>query len=260
MNSFPSRCLLLFAVPLVVTIAGCAGASRTTLDDDQADALLHEVTAGYATTPMLTINGTLTASGVPTKIWFDAYVRAHDSVKTILTGPFGMPVGAMSATPQTFEFFSPQDNTVFEGTPDHDTFRKVMMVNVGYDELVALFRGELPSVPERGEYRTESSDDGLRYMVDKGGRTETFTIDPARKSVVRFVRMRISGADTVQELSIEYANFRMAGERMFPHSAVVNIDDAAQTLWISVDKVDTTIDTSKSFALDVPAGVERRHI
>lgn len=220
---------------------------------------LRTLEAHYATTPLMTIEGTMQISGVPAKIWFDAYVKRRDSLKIVLTGPFGIPVGALAATSATLEFYSPEQNAVLVGRPDRETFRKMIMVDIEYDEIVALLRGEIPHLPKPGEYRTEQSGAALTYIVERDDVEERFTLGVDDIAIRDYRRTRRTEAGLRTELSIRYENMRRLGGRSMPTKATVEIADATQKIWITVDRVTDELDAA-SLALDVPPSIERRRL
>jgi hypothetical protein len=255
-RSFP----ILAFIAAVILFAGCSGSGSATRSTEETDRLLKQLESSYNATPMLTIEGSMLLSGMPVKVWIDAFVRKRDSLKIILTGPFGVPAGALSATPGTLQFYNPQENAVFEGKPDRETFRKMILVDIGYEEMIALLRGELPRIPEPGAYTSEKTDDGVRFTVREGNVTETFTIDLDDLRVLDYERRRTVGESQVIDMTIEYDRYREFGDRMFPYKATVKIASGTQTIWITVDKVRDGVEDDQNFALDVPNGIERRKI
>ena len=120
---------------------------------------------------MLTLRGNMMVTGAPVTIIFDALVRSRDSLRIDLTGPFDIPVGALSATPANFLFFNAQEAEAIEGSPDRETFAKLMQLDLEYDEMVSMLRGELPRFPAAGSYKANPF--GLHDM--NGGVAEWVT-------------------------------------------------------------------------------------
>src|SRR5687768_6563949 len=98
----------------IVGMLGCAvlgacGTGRTVVTTG-ADSTLRAIATGYRSTPDMTIEGTVKVSGIPATVWFDAVIRERDSMKITLVGPFGMALGAMSATRSEFEFYKADED------------------------------------------------------------------------------------------------------------------------------------------------------
>lgn len=257
----------------VLTLAGCASTRQTTSGaaagaTGGADTvrpalgaeLLREVAAGYQSIPALSINGTMKATGQPVTVWIDAIIRRRDSLKIVLNGPFGIPIGAMSATSSNFLFFNTQEGEVVEGTPDRRTFSQLLMVELDYQEMVSLLRGELPRIPAEGSYTATENDGLLSFVVNGPDMREEFTIDPDDRTVRSYGRWIVRPDTTLPELAISYDNFTKLGDRRFPRRAVVDVQGGAQRISITIDKLAADIPAGRSFALDVPAGIPRRRL
>jgi hypothetical protein len=256
--------LPLTACILALAAAGCATTRTTERQTVPPPArtrdLLGELKAAYATTPMLSINGTLKATGQPITVWLDAIIRRRDSLKILLTGPFGVPIGAMSATPSHFLFFNTQDAEAIEGEPDRETFAKLLMVNLNYDEMISLLRGEIPHVPEEGSYTVEESEGLWTYRIGGIGTREEFTIDPEDLSVRSYNRWTMQGDSALPEIAITYSDFVTLGRRRFPRQALVDILGGEQRIRVAIEKLADAVAADRTFAIDVPAGVPRRKI
>src|SRR3954470_12434420 len=121
--SMNSRSLLAMAMAASLALAACSGSSKSVAVKPQeratpgdtargpsaAETLLAQLRQSYATTPMLSLNGDMKISGAGVTVWYDALVRGRDSLRINLVGPFGVPVGALSATPDQFLFFNAQE-------------------------------------------------------------------------------------------------------------------------------------------------------
>jgi hypothetical protein len=247
---------------------GCTGSKSATTpaSSTTADNVLRELQKTYQSTPDLSIEGEMKISGVPATVWFDAFIKRTDSMKILLTLPFGLPGGGMSATPRHFVFYHAQEGVVVEGYPDRETFAKLMQVGLNYDELMALLRGEVPTLPQQGSYTATESDGYIVYHVTTGPVVEEIMVDPTLPVVKTYIRKRIdpNAADTtsgkVTELAINYDNFKLLGSRRFAYKAMVSIRDGEQTINVKITKASDRLPDGESLALDVPQGIERRRL
>lgn len=222
--------------------------------------MLRRLEGSYASTRDLTVEGNLKISGVPATIWFDAFVRARDSMKILLTGPFSIPVGAMSATPGSFLFFNPDAGEAIEGRPDRETFQKLMLVALDYNEMISLLRGEIPHIPAANEYTATEDDGDIRFVVEAAGRREEFVVDPELPAVESYRRSLVRPDTTLVELDITYQNFTTVGERRFARNVLVDVAGGAQRIRVTVDKVTPSIDAEQSLMITIPGGIPRRRI
>ncbi len=261
------RSILLALIVAAITAAtGCSGAKRTAAgatatpeSNAAAEALLARLRQSYTAIPDLSVNGTLKISG--TTIWFDAIVRAHDSMKVNLIGPFGVPLGALSATQEEFLFLNAQEGEALEGRPDRETFSKLMMIQLDYSEMVAMLRGELPRFPDPGTYTAVLDDNEIHYEARSAGTLERFTIDADDVTLLTYSRSAIAGSTTSEELAITYRDYTLSsGGRSFPRRGLVDIGGGQQRLTITIDRVRDRIDADRSCRLDLPPGIERRRL
>lgn len=241
---------------LALTLGGCA-ATRTATTS-QADAALRAIEAGYRATPDMAIEGSVKVSGLGITVWVDALIRSRDSMKISMTGPFAMPLGAMSATREAFEFYKADEDIVLLGTPDRATFEKLLLLPLDYTELVALLRGEIPRVPSADEYDVRAEGGLLYYTVRRPGQLEELTVDPSSAIVTGYTRSRVVEGAAQQELAIAYSQFATFGGRQLARRASVEINGGAQRLSVAIDEVDATIPADESLALEIDPGVERR--
>lgn len=279
MTFLMKRIYNLSSLPIALALAllaGCASASRTTTDTgdrsgsdsaanangaiERADLLLAGLRRSYESTPMLSLNGDMKISGIGATVWFDALVRGRDSLRINLVGPFGVPVGALSATRDQFLFFNAQEGEAIEGIPDRETFGKLMQLELEYNEMISMLRGELPRIPEPGSYQAEERDDMMHYTVRTARGVESFTIDIDEQAVTGYRRMIGSGSQAVEEFSVTYRDFQSLGDRKFPKRASVSIANGAQKVAVTVEKLRNRIDDTRSCALDLPPGIERKRL
>lgn len=266
MKRLDSFCFLI--ILLSAAAAGCSGARQTTTggstavdpaSDARAVALLERLRGGYASTPDLSVNGDLKVSGAT--VWFDAIMRGRDSMKINLIGPFGVPLGAMSATEEQFIFLNAQEGVALEGRPDRETFGKLLMINLEYGEMISMLRGELPRFPAPGSYTASLDDDVMHYEVKNGETLERFSVDADDATLLKYSRSLVAGDAASEEFSITYRDYNLSlGGRPFPKRGAVDIASGTQRIAITVERVRDRIDPDRSCALDLPPGIERRRL
>jgi|GEM_PF-1875817 len=251
--------VLLPLISCAVLGAGCSG-SREMVNAGEAEsqALLEQLRQSYAATPDLSVNGNLRVSGAT--IWFDALVRGRDSLRINLVGPFGVPVGALSATPDAFVFLNAQEGEAVEGRPSRENFAKLLMIDLEYDEMLSMLRGELPRFPAPGTYTARKSDDAIAYEVRTPGMVEKFSIALGDATLQSYARGTDVGGTIAEELAITYNDYRALGGRQFPRRGIVDIGAGQQKITISVERVSDRIDPDRSCAIDLPPGIDRRKL
>jgi hypothetical protein len=260
---------LLLTLLAATIIVGCSSSRQTTAGSGMtgtAEKVLRQVEQSYQSTPLLSMSGEMKISGVPATLWFDSMVRQRDSMKIILTGPFGISVGAMGATRDHFIFYNSNEGVAVEGTPDRETFGKLMTIGLDYDEMVALLRAEIPHLPKSDDYTVRNQDGYFIYTTRNGGTTEEITIDGSIFAVKHYARFSGLSADDageagrVPEFEIDYDYFKPLGSRQIARRAIVSIHGGEQVIHVSISKAEDTIDAGESLAIDIPAGITRRRM
>ncbi|HVZ38880.1 MAG TPA: DUF4292 domain-containing protein [Candidatus Kapabacteria bacterium] len=263
MMKIPTLPVLCAALAAALLIGGCSASTQTTsatAGGNAADSLLIRLRQSYASTPDLALNGDMKISGLGVTVWYDALVRSRDSLKVNLVGPFGVPVGALGSTRSSFVFFNAQEGEAIEGIPDRKTFGKLMQLDMEYDQMISMFRGELPQFPAAGTYTAEARNGIMHYTVHTPDHVETFAVNMEKLAVESYARSRTDGTGESEEFSIAFKDFRRVGDRMFAMKASVNIANGERKVAVTVEKVRDRIDSDRSCALVVPADVPRKRL
>jgi hypothetical protein len=246
------------------TLISSCGASKTTVHD--AVDVLQRINATFRSTPDLTIDGSMQVSKLGITIWFDTYVRGHDSIQMILNGPFGIAVGSLYAKPDELLFLNFQEGIAYEGTPNRETMRKATRLGLSYDEIVALMRCEVPHIPDRAmldstRFASEQNDGTITYTFERSGVTEVFVVDPERLVLTDYKRIVIRAGKEYEEMSVRYADFyNSAGGRKFPETADLSVDGGALKLSVTIESVKDEVPASRTFALTVPGSMSRQRL
>lgn len=250
-------------LPLAGLLMSCGSGDSVTHDPAT---ILQKIRAAYATTPDLTIEGSMKASGAPATVTFTAYVRGYDSLKMTLNGPFGIAVGGLAATPERFLFVSALEGVVYRGRPDRRTFGEAVRVSLDYAELVALIRSEIPRFPKPAELAggaVETTQEGglLGYRMTRGDTVETIVVDPEKLVIVSYLQGLLRNGTTDELLSVTYDDFFLKiGERSFPEKAVMKVDNGAMTVRVTFDRFRGEIPAGTRMSIELPEGLDVRDL
>ena len=253
----------LFGTALVLyglLLAGCGGGNEVTYDPEQ---ILQEIRASYAEAPDLTLEGTMKASAVPATINFDAWVKQYDSLRMTMTGPFGMAIGGLAATGDSFIFVSAFEGKVYSGTPDRRTMAKAARLSLDYRELVALMRAEVPRFPEkgalaRGGVTSEQKSGTLHFSARRGDTVEQFAVDP-KKLVILSYSQQIEREGKEPDILVEVAYdkfFMKVADRYFPEEAVMSVDNGAMVVRVTINRVRSGVPEGTKMTIDIPTSME----
>lgn len=208
-------------------------------------------------TPNLYLDGTMRVSGVPIGINFEAVIKRKDSLKLVLTGPFGIAVGALMATPDKFLFYNASEGELIEGTPNKTTFKKLIQIELDYQDIVALLRGELGNMPLAGQYATKTNGDSLFYSTTNIPK-EDFVILPKPNLIALYSRYSSSNANT-KDIAVRYSDHKtIADKRSFAMKSEAIIYSSNQNLRLTVDEVKTELDKEQNCVINFPKDVVRK--
>ncbi len=124
---------------------------------------------------------------------FDLFLKKPDSLRMEFSGPFGIHVGTLFLSRDTFQFYNWHDKSFTSGRPDEETLFKVFRIRLGFDDILNALTGKFPlpagdpASPmaysaDNDEYllrysgtssRTEYRIDGSRFVVTSYRRTDT---------------------------------------------------------------------------------------
>jgi hypothetical protein len=124
---------------------------------------------------------------------FDLFLKKPDSLRMEFHGPFGIHVGTLSLSRDTFCFYNWYEKSFVSGKPTEETLFQVFRIRMGFDDILKAFTGEFPApagIPaapmghsaENGEYllrytgtkgNTEYRIDGEKFLVTSYRRTDT---------------------------------------------------------------------------------------
>ncbi len=250
----------IFLLLLITALLGVGCSATGGTGAYNAEDILETVRKSYQSTPDLNLKGDMKISGMPITIWFDAVIKQYDSLKLVMNGPFGMPVGSMTATPDHFVFVNLQQNIAYEGAPTAETFQELMTMQMGYNEMVAMLRGEVPNFPLSGTYSVKEEGGDLVYSHTKGSSVESFRINPGMPALVAYERSYDTGDTTLSQIRIEYDKHNKVGDRYFAKKATVTIAEGDRTLRIAFDRIVGSVDPAESCTIKIPPGMERERL
>jgi len=254
---------LIAALLAGVVFSSCGGSKSTAHD---ALETLTRIDAKFRSTPDLTLEGSMNVSNLGVTIWFDTYVRGHDSIQMILNGPFGVAVGSLYANPDSLLFLNFQEGIAYEGIPDRATMQKAARLGLNYEEIVSLMRCEVPHIPDPASadtlHVTSEQDDGkIRYTFEDGAVAEVFEVDPQELVLISYTRYSIHAGERYEKMAVRYSDFFLsAGSRTFPETASLSIDGGALKLTVTIEKIVDEVPSSRRFALTVPGSMSRKRL
>jgi hypothetical protein len=145
---------------------------------------------------------------------FELELRKPDTVLVRIEGPFGISVGSALITRSEFLFYNSLQNQVVTGPVTPANLRRILRINLTFDELLNLFTGGsfLASDDSPAEGVTvEDNEYVLLYRNALGSRR--YSIDPASLLITRVQHLDQKGKLYFEE---RYAKFRSLGDASLP--------------------------------------------
>jgi outer membrane lipoprotein-sorting protein len=185
---------------------------------------------------------------------FELMLRKPDSIFVKLEGPFGIEVGAALLTRQDFFFYNSFQNRLISGTMNASNLRRILRVNLSFDELVNMITGGTFFPEDQGVPDTVTVEDDqfvLTYRHESGARR--YWIDPESLLIAR-----IQHFDREGKLQFEqrFTNFRSIEGMSLPYRVRFTQLTERRTVALSYSSMAVNTDALR-FTLDVPDNAER---
>lgn len=118
---------------------------------------------------------------------FESNMRKPDSLLVNLSGPFGIDVGTLFLTRDSFVMYNSLENSVMTGNPSGKAIRSAIPFDLTYDEILNLFVG-IFAAPSPGAQIIDYRIDDGRFVVSErcGENTCVYWIDPNYLLVSRY--------------------------------------------------------------------------
>lgn len=201
---------------------------------------------------------TVTFGGMTQSGYCNASVCGLDSMGMKITGPFGIFVGRMYATPQKFMFYNAFENKVLLGVPSAENIGKSMNIPLGATDFAHLIRGEAtgnasqftgkftespekPSNPDHILYSRRSETLGAEYVV--------FSLK--EQAMVQFQKKSPEGKLL---LNVKYSNFKNINGVNFAHEVLIQSpeNNATAEMTLSDMKINQPV---PQLQFNAPSGV-----
>jgi outer membrane lipoprotein-sorting protein len=185
---------------------------------------------------------------------FELMLRKPDSVFVKLEGPFGIEVGAALLTRKEFFFYNSLQNRLISGMMNASNLRRILRVNLSFDELLNMITGGTFFPEDQGAPDTVTIEDNqsvLTYRHESGSRR--YWIDPESLLIAR-----IQHVDRQGKLRFEqrFANFRSIEGTSLPYRVRITQLAERRTVALSYSSIAINTDALR-FTLEVPENAER---
>jgi len=184
---------------------------------------------------------------------FELQLHKPDSVLVNVEGPFGINVGSVLLTRNSFLFYNSLQNQVASGPVNASNLRRIFKIDVTFDELMTLFTGGSFLRQDEGDPESITEEENqvvLVYRTDDGRRR--YFVDPASMLIARIQHLDNSGKMFLEE---RFERFRTSGEISLPRYIRLTQHAARRTLSVSFSSLDVNPGRAP-LVLDIPANAE----
>lgn len=178
-----------------------------------------------------------------------------DSLAAVVTGPLGIVVGKLFATPDYFMFYNALESTLTEGTPTAQNLKRVALIPLSFTDLVKLLRGEVPGNPL--VFKEEKSSTGGKVVFANktlAGEVEKAEVDSRVMEMSHFSR---NNKDNKGLLEVEYTDFAKFSSYNFAKKIVFTFPEVKGKLTLEVSDYKINDKVESPFRFKIPSGVER---
>lgn len=162
----------------------------------------------------LTLYGRMNYYPDSTVYYLEAFIINDDSLKVVLNNPKGGESRIICATPDQFLYFNTRDSVAYEGEPTAEAFQVAMWIPLGFHQMVAYFRNQMPVIPEFGEYDATIAGSRISYVLPDDPHGMGFTIDTAKYDLLS-VGWTPDLQNPTDVVSIMYSNYMKLNYRRY---------------------------------------------
>ncbi len=185
---------------------------------------------------------------------FELQLHKPDSVLVNVEGPFGIDVGSVLLTRNSFLFYNSFQNQVVSGPVTANNLRRIFKMDVTFDELMTLFTGGSFFREDERDPESISEEENqviLVYRSAYGHRR--YVVDPASMLIARIQHLDINGKLFLEE---RFDRFRTVGEVSLPRYIRLTQHAARRALSVSFSALDVNPGRAP-LVLDIPANAEQ---
>ncbi len=178
----------------------------------------------------------------------DVSLRAPDSIRIKITGPFGIPMGSLFAAHGHYEMYNAIENIVQTGTINPDSALPLPGVTLKFGDAYAFLKGEPPELAALCSRGIPDSNANEISVQDGNKRTVECLLDGAR---IRGARIIQSSGDELDEL---FSGYAVVDSVNFPKKLTAK---SATKGTISIRYDDVSLNTQDvDFLMPSPAGAK----
>ena len=181
---------------------------------------------------------------------FTITLKKPDSLLARFEGPFGIDVGTLFLSRDSYVMYNSFENTAVTGRSGTSALRSVIPFDLTVDEILGVFSGmfNLPA-DTTGLREYIIDEDHFRMTFTCGVYTCTYWIDPTVRLVSKY---RLTGVDGGTTMEASLSSFRELDDAVLPRRIAMTFPEQRRRLSVSYGAV-TLNGGSPSFAFSIPS-------
>lgn len=252
------RFVLVLAAAVLITIHGCAPSPAVKFSGKSVSPQMVQriVKANHELVQSLTGTGTISVESpeIAQSGSFELQLHKPDSVLVKVEGPFGIDVGSVLLTRNSFLFYNSFENQVVSGSVNANNLRRIFKMDLTFDELMTLFTGGSFLGDDNGDPELIGEEESQAVFVYRSeyGRRRYF-VDPTSMLITRVQHLDSSGRLFLEE---RFERFRTVGEVSLPRYIRLTQHSSHRVMSVSFSTLDVNSGRAP-LVLDIPANAER---
>jgi hypothetical protein len=252
------RVLPVVAVAFLMSLHGCAPSPAVKLSGRSVSPRIVQniVKANHDLVRSLSGSGTISVetSEVAQSGSFELQLHKPDSVLVDVEGPFGINVGSVLLTRDSFLFYNSLQNQVVSGPVNANNLRRIFKMELTFDELMTLFTGgSFFREDERDPESTMEEENQFVLIYRAGENRRRYFVDPVSMLITRIQHLDNSGKMFLEE---RFERFRTVGGVSLPRYIRLTQHTARRAVSVSFSTLDVNPGRAP-LVLDIPANAER---
>lgn len=246
------------AVVLFITLHGCALTPAVKLSGRSVSprTVQNVVKANHDLVRSLSGSGTISVETpeVAQSGSFELQLHKPDSLLVNVEGPFGINIGSVLLTRDSFVFYNSFENQVVSGSVSTSNLRRIFKMELTFDELMTLFTGGSFFQEDEGDPESTVEEENQVVLIYRTGENRRrYFVDPASMLITRIQHLDSKGRMFLEE---RFERFRTAGEVSLPRYIRLTQHTARRAVSVSFSTLDVNPGRAP-LVLDIPANAER---
>lgn len=237
---------------MVIVLAACSTVKQAA-DTDKQDAItVLPINKGLEN---ITVKGQVTFKAKDQQMTgnYKAEIAGTDSLSLTLFGPMQIAAGKLYARTDYFLFYDVFNNRAYEGTPNSQNMNSAFRLELGFSDMIKLFRGELPYNAELYKY-DRKIENGTLFKYKAPGEFADFALISTDGSLLQYQRKLQDGT---MVMNVQYSEHEKINEYILPGKISLSFPANDALVTFEADSYKTNEEFIKPFIFLLSSDVKR---